>query len=117
MQAATQNRLMTGANTRPATRVSDRVLFWGLGAVLIVISLAMVGLVRYKGQAGVANGAPARWPAPSRIELIPGQPTLALFAHPKCPCTRASLAELRVLTTFLVCIPVHGASCPTEMAA
>jgi hypothetical protein len=35
----------------------------------------------------------ARWPQAAGFEPGPGN-TLLLFAHPKCPCTRASLGEL-----------------------
>lgn len=35
-----------------------------------------------------------RWPAASRISRDSHRPTLVLFAHPYCSCTRATLAEL-----------------------
>ena len=39
------------------------------------------------------------WPQQTSLELDPSRPTLVLFLHPKCPCTRASLRELeRILT-------------------
>ena len=38
--------------------------------------------------------APARWPEASALVRNADGPTLVLFAHPKCPCTDASLAEL-----------------------
>ncbi len=46
-----------------------------------------------------APGAPAAfWPEHSRIARAPGAPAILMFAHPECPCSRASLAELeRVL--------------------
>jgi hypothetical protein len=37
---------------------------------------------------------PANWPAESRIELAPNSETLVMVAHPRCPCTRASMNEL-----------------------
>jgi len=40
---------------------------------------------------------PARWPAQSAIAPIAGRATIVMLAHPHCPCTRASLAELAVL--------------------
>jgi hypothetical protein len=42
---------------------------------------------------------PAAFPADSRIERDTKRPTLIFFAHPKCPCTRASLRELSRLIT------------------
>lgn len=35
-----------------------------------------------------------RWPAASRIHRGVQRPTLMMFIHPQCPCTRASLEEL-----------------------
>jgi hypothetical protein len=37
------------------------------------------------------------FPAGSAIPLSPRQPTLILFVHPLCPCTRASFHELSAL--------------------
>lgn len=41
--------------------------------------------------------APAVWAADSRTLRAPGVPTLLVFAHPRCPCSRATLGELAVL--------------------
>lgn len=38
--------------------------------------------------------APQQWPASPSLKMIEGKPALVMFAHPKCPCTRASLSEL-----------------------
>jgi hypothetical protein len=46
---------------------------------------------------GAPGSPPRRWPAASRIERQPGRSTLLLMAHPQCPCTRASVAELASL--------------------
>jgi hypothetical protein len=49
-----------------------------------------------------APGAPASsgldWPAGTQIQRATDRPTLVLFAHPRCPCTRASIAELGEIT-------------------
>ena len=67
-----------------------------LGAVawLAVIALGMRALLEYQARPGHAAHAPAQWPARSTLARHPGAATLVLFAHPKCPCTRASLGEL-----------------------
>jgi hypothetical protein len=39
----------------------------------------------------------ATFPSNSGIKLDASRPTILLFAHPKCPCTRASLHELSEL--------------------
>ena len=44
---------------------------------------------------------PARdeWPTSSRLRRDAVRPTLLMFVHPRCPCSRASLAELDRLAT------------------
>ena len=37
------------------------------------------------------------WPQTSSLPRPSGQPTLLVFAHPKCPCTNATLGELEAL--------------------
>jgi hypothetical protein len=68
-----------------------------LGAI-VWLSAAISGVIyitRYKNTPAAANVTyPAVFPRQSRLELDPGRPTLMFFAHPKCPCTRASLREL-----------------------
>lgn len=71
-------------------------------AVLAAIWLAVVGAVTirmaaYSATAGAAVASPAEWPGHSGIERRDGLPTLVMFAHPRCPCTRASLGELERL--------------------
>jgi hypothetical protein len=46
---------------------------------------------------GAPGSPPRRWPAASRLEREPGRSTLVLMAHPQCPCTRATIAELSSL--------------------
>lgn len=48
---------------------------------------------------GIRLSVPARWPAASRIAPAPGLATLVMFAHPRCPCTRAGVGELDQLMT------------------
>jgi hypothetical protein len=50
---------------------------------------------------GQAPGPPAvlptQWPTKSKLQIKPNRPTLVMFVHPKCPCTRASIGELAEL--------------------
>jgi hypothetical protein len=39
----------------------------------------------------------AHWPSSASCGLSSSQPTLVMFVHPQCPCSRASLEELAVL--------------------
>jgi hypothetical protein len=69
-----------------------------MAAVWLVMVLGvMVALLRYSASSGAAGAVPHRWPAGSRISFDTGRPNLVLFAHPRCPCTRATLGELEVL--------------------
>lgn len=69
-------------------------MLW-LGAV----GLGLHELWGYASDPGPALVAPARWPAGSQITQASGRPTLVMFAHPHCPCTRASIGELALLMT------------------
>ena len=55
-------------------------------------------LWRYSGTPGRSGQAPEHWPASLPVHLKPGRSTLVMLAHPHCPCTRSSLAELARLT-------------------
>ena len=71
----------------------------GVVALLFVWAAAVSGgfavLMRYKSTPGEAHRPPAQWPRESRLQRASGQrATLVLFAHPECPCTRASVTEL-----------------------
>ena len=46
---------------------------------------------QYEATPGRAAKAPSDWPAGSSIPIDGRRPTLIMFAHPQCPCTRASL--------------------------
>jgi hypothetical protein len=51
-------------------------------------------LWNYESSPGEVGRAPSLWPGRSSIAPSPGRFTLVMLAHPDCPCTRASLAEL-----------------------
>ncbi len=77
---------------------SIRAREWILvGLWLLGTAGGLAGLARYKGEPGPPAGPPLRWPEGSTLARDPRLPTLVLLAHPKCPCTRASLEELRGL--------------------
>jgi hypothetical protein len=65
---------------------------WILGAIL-----GMVALWRFESTAGAAPANPATWPVTASIRPQPSRATMVLFAHPKCPCTRASLENISAL--------------------
>ena len=63
---------------------------------LVVTGMAMI--IRYANVPGASGVKPVNWPADSQIALDANRFTLVMFAHPHCPCTRASLGELEQLT-------------------
>jgi hypothetical protein len=64
-------------------------------ALWLATAAAGLGFLwKYENVPGVRMAVPARWPAGSAIARTPGMATVVMFAHPKCPCTRASVEEL-----------------------
>jgi hypothetical protein len=58
------------------------------------------GLLNYENTPTGAAETPLQWPPESRITRQQDRPTLLMFAHPHCPCTRASIGELNRLLTL-----------------
>jgi hypothetical protein len=65
----------------------------GLGWVFAV-GTGLALLQRYDSTPGAAAVAPEHWPSDSRVQPVAGRATLIMLAHPRCPCTRASIGEL-----------------------
>ena len=81
-------------------------------AILVLVWLAVVLggaalLQEYKATPGIAAAAPGTWPAASRIRREATRPTLVMLAHPRCACTRASIAELRRLLSTAGDVAAH----------
>lgn len=54
-------------------------------------------LLKYENSPGKVGQVTSAWPADSQVQLATDRPTLVMAAHPQCPCTRASVAELAQL--------------------
>jgi hypothetical protein len=54
-------------------------------------------LISYQMRAGVPAVAPGDWPGAADLKFDPHRFNLIMFAHPKCPCTVASLDELKIV--------------------
>jgi hypothetical protein len=63
----------------------------------ILVAVGMTLLFRFAGTPGAPAAPPTLWPVESAIPRTPGHATIVMLAHPHCPCTRASIAELAVL--------------------
>jgi hypothetical protein len=68
-----------------------------VGVWTLSVGLGLHALMVYKGKAGPAGQTPETWPVNEMVSLSTNKPLLVMFAHPKCPCTRASLGELELL--------------------
>jgi hypothetical protein len=67
---------------------------------VLVVGAGTFFLWGYENAPGVKSSpAPAAFPVGSGILRDGARPTLLMFAHPHCPCTRASLAEFSRLMT------------------
>lgn len=51
----------------------------------------------YESTPGQAAVTPTSWPSDTSITRDAGLPTLVMFVHPHCPCSRASIAELATI--------------------
>lgn len=81
----------------PGVRKASAVLWLLAAGWLAVIAGAMFWILQYTNRPGAAGPGPGAWPAASGITRDPQVPTLLLFAHPRCSCTRATMAELERL--------------------
>ncbi len=61
---------------------------------LAVVAGGTMLMARYAETPGTDGLAPTAWPTGSQIPFDASRPTLVMFVHPRCPCTRASLGEL-----------------------
>jgi hypothetical protein len=58
------------------------------------LSLGLGALLNYESAPGREGSVPSSWPVGSKIQLAANDHTLVMLAHPRCPCTRASVGEL-----------------------
>jgi hypothetical protein len=73
--------------------------------LLLLAGIAWLGAVgfglhlvwSYENSPGRSGTPPTTWPANSVVSRKTGLPTLVLFIHPKCPCSRATIGELAIL--------------------
>jgi hypothetical protein len=75
---------------------SARLLFVAIALWLVAGALGFGVLLHYEQTAGSFSSVPERWPSASQIRRS-NSFTLLMFIHPKCPCSRASIAELNRL--------------------
>lgn len=77
-----------------------KIVLQTVAAGLLWVAAVAVGLwfmLNYERTPGATGAVPTAWPSASRIPRSGNQATLVLFAHPRCPCTRATMSELAEL--------------------
>jgi hypothetical protein len=88
---------MSADQPSPSTTASTAQsswLWWAFAAFWMVCVVAGLSIVwAYDNTPGQAGTLPEQWPVESRLARASDGPTLILFAHPQCFCTRASLGE------------------------
>jgi hypothetical protein len=83
---------------------ADRRRSWARAAIAVGILAWVAGVAwglqkigSYASTPGMADEAPAMWPGSALVAPQAGRPTLVMFIHPQCSCTRASLEELKAI--------------------
>jgi len=64
---------------------------------ILAIGFGLHVILSYKGKPGNPGQPPLTLPRNELLAHSPRQPLLLMFAHPRCPCTKASLSELQKL--------------------
>ena len=94
---------------RCRSRAYARFFLPALGLTwLASVAVCFGALFNYQTAPGHIGTVPVSLPADSQIEQASHQPTLIMFAHPRCPCTRASVGELaRIMTSSQDCVRAY----------
>ena len=66
---------------------------------LLTISAGIATILKYENTNGAVGTTLGHWPSVAQISFDTTHDTLVLFAHPKCPCTRATVGELNRIMT------------------
>lgn len=73
------------------------VIFMAVALWLPAVSFGFWVLCWYSSAPGRPATPPLEWPAGAPIPRTRERATLLIFAHPQCPCSRASIGELAVI--------------------
>lgn len=88
---------MAAESSSPTRRLS-RVGMLSAWILACITGLAIFWI--YETTPGQEGGNPESWPSTSALTRASDRPTLVMFLHPKCPCSRASVEEVsRLLAT------------------
>ncbi len=79
-------------------RTNIKIISFGVVWIL-AICFGMWQLMKYENIPGESGKPPVVFPSKSSLKTEKGIPTLIIFAHPHCPCTRATISELAQILT------------------
>jgi hypothetical protein len=108
----------TCKTSQVVTAARSRIV-WAVVAWALALGLGLIAMARYESTPGAAATAPRTWPISSSLIRPDDQPTLVMFVHPRCPCTRASIAQLTEVMAsahqpaavhVVFCTPPHAES-------
>jgi hypothetical protein len=91
---------MLNENTKPLIIVG-LIMLWGAS---VVLGLHLLWKFQSTPGPQLAASAPT-WPTAAGFQAAPAGLTLLMFVHPRCPCTVASVGELRRVTRDLPHVP------------
>jgi hypothetical protein len=79
----------------PVQRKTKRILVTSLfaGSWIVLVASGLGRLLAYEHTAGSSGVVAQSWPGLT-IKRATNRPTLVMIAHPRCPCTDSSVAEL-----------------------
>jgi hypothetical protein len=70
------------------------ILTISAAAWILAVGAGLARVLRYENTPGLSEQTPPDWPRATHIPQPTARPSLVLFAHPRCPCTRATMSEL-----------------------
>jgi hypothetical protein len=87
------------ATGQSATEAPLRVRRYDVFAWVLSMAVGFGALVTYQMRAAPPAVLPAEWPHGVDLAFDARRSNLIMFAHPRCPCSDASLEELKVILT------------------
>jgi hypothetical protein len=85
-------RALTVGRLKGRTAVIAAFILW-----IPAVGLGVGVLLQYSNTPGRLAAPPPQWPQSAGVRPVPGQSTLLVFAHPQCPCSRATIGELALI--------------------
>lgn len=101
MKVPSSQRPLFPKAATPGGKVVNRWWFLAIAVWATAITCCFFVLWAYKAKPGATGEVATTWPHGVDLRPNAALPTLVLVAHPHCPCTQASVAELARLMTHI----------------